>query len=790
MKTSSHPNIVAYLTSFVHEAELFVVMELMEGGSISDIMRYKFPDGLGNNEELIATILKQVLLGINYFHKNGQIHRDIKAGNILVSSEGHIRIGDFGVSAHLIESGDRKKARQTFVGTPCWMAPEVMEQLHGYDYKADIWSFGITAMELANGAAPLADCEPIKVMYLTLERPPPRLEDNAHVKFSKLFKEMVEQCLQRDPKLRPDSAALLKHKFFAKVKSDPQFILDHLITGVPSLGDRIRHYKEQLAEYDRQVMLYQQEQAALESSHHGYSNGGSFATNNGGGGGSSSGQSTPTHKSTQKQQSPDNNSSGKKKRTDQDPFSPDGVQQFTFDDDLNGGGGGGGESEGDSLNQQQAQQQQQQEGELIDMESTPSHDDGKPSSGWDWEEKLNITKDTTQLQEASSPQQQQQQNNQPNRDNSALSPPPKSRDITFETPSSATTTPDKMTITTQQASTNEGNNSAQNSPIGVNSPQSVQHTATTAMNGQATTGNSVSRTISRTGSRPIVITDVDTMPHSVSSSSQESSPSSSRSYEIPKGHFMAAANSRARSPSSPTRHFLTQQQMQLHQQQQQQDTSNLASDSATTSSKIGRFEVGFIPKERSTLSNTVTPVTSPTLESAGQPEKYAHGNTTTERTDFEVTSKGRTIEITNYASTKTSGQTTSVNTPVGNGTTIGGSTQQQLPPTNVDEKIRNKLTQPKTEPTLLTLQAQINQLNQSSAQQLRLLNAILQSAEKSNNMAVMAKHRETSELPSLVLQLESQIRDLLDENTRVKKENEVLRMEIETLNKEPMYNSQ
>lgn len=126
MVTSFHEHIVNYLTSFTQETELYLVMELMEGGSIYDIMRFKYQDGLPS-EELISVILYQVLEGLAYFHENGQIHRDIKASNILINEDGIVRIGDFGVSANIIEmSGDRRSKRQTFVGSPCWMAPEGM----------------------------------------------------------------------------------------------------------------------------------------------------------------------------------------------------------------------------------------------------------------------------------------------------------------------------------------------------------------------------------------------------------------------------------------------------------------------------------------------------------------------------------------------------------------------------------------------------------------------------------------------------------------------------------------
>jgi len=224
MSCCKHRNIVRLHTSFASGHELWMILDYMDRGSCGDQLKFEeFKNGFP--ECIIAYVMSQTLKGISYLHQQSMIHRDIKADNILIDQKFRVKVTDFWKSSSLEHKGAdsfRQKKVMTFVGTPCWMAPEVIEQEGGYDNKADIWSFGITLMELANGKTPYDKQKPLKVLKLIMCNDPPQLEGN----FSSELKQIVKSCLIKEPPSeRPSAEALLNHPYWKHSKAPEGYTL-------------------------------------------------------------------------------------------------------------------------------------------------------------------------------------------------------------------------------------------------------------------------------------------------------------------------------------------------------------------------------------------------------------------------------------------------------------------------------------------------------------------------------------------------------------------------------------
>ncbi|KAF7642315.1 hypothetical protein LDENG_00260460 [Lucifuga dentata] len=232
-KYSHHRNIATYYGAFIkksppgHDDQLWLVMEFCGAGSITDLV--KNTKGSTLKEDWIAYISREILRGLAHLHAHHVIHRDIKGQNVLLTENAEVKLVDFGVSAQLDRTVGR---RNTFIGTPYWMAPEVIACDENpdatYDYRSDLWSCGITAIEMAEGAPPLCDMHPMRALFLIPRNPPPRLKSK---KWSKKFFSFIEGCLVKNYTQRPPTEQLLKHPFIRDQPNERQVriqLKDHI----------------------------------------------------------------------------------------------------------------------------------------------------------------------------------------------------------------------------------------------------------------------------------------------------------------------------------------------------------------------------------------------------------------------------------------------------------------------------------------------------------------------------------------------------------------------------------
>ncbi|XP_055784346.1 TRAF2 and NCK-interacting protein kinase-like isoform X6 [Salvelinus fontinalis] len=242
-KYSHHRNIATYYGAFVKknppgiDDQLWLVMEFCGAGSVTDLI--KNTKGNSLKEEWTAYICREILRGLTHLHQHKVIHRDIKGQNVLLTENAEVKLVDFGVSAQLDRTVGR---RNTFIGTPYWMAPEVIACDENpeatYDFKSDLWSLGITAIEMAEGAPPLCDMHPMRALFLIPRNPAPRLKSK---KWSKKFQSFIESCLVKSHGQRPSTEQLLKHPFIRELPNERQIriqLKDHIDRTKKKRGER------------------------------------------------------------------------------------------------------------------------------------------------------------------------------------------------------------------------------------------------------------------------------------------------------------------------------------------------------------------------------------------------------------------------------------------------------------------------------------------------------------------------------------------------------------------------
>lgn len=247
LSSQSNTNITKYYGTSLHGSKLWIIMDLCAGGSVRTILR-----AMRLEEKYLSVIFRELLVAVAHIHQEGIIHRDIKAANVLITTQGQLRLCDFGVAAET--SITERKKRTTIVGTPYWMAPEVAIEGASYNNKADIWSLGITLYEMVTGNPPYSDQEAMRALLLISKQRPPRLEG---AQYSSTLKDIVAMCLDENPEERPSAEELQKHKFVRQYSKIPTQVLRDLV-------DRYRRWRE--SQPDRRNSLHDELDAFREES--------------------------------------------------------------------------------------------------------------------------------------------------------------------------------------------------------------------------------------------------------------------------------------------------------------------------------------------------------------------------------------------------------------------------------------------------------------------------------------------------------------------------------------------
>ncbi|XP_039112487.1 nik-related protein kinase [Hyaena hyaena] len=257
-KYSFHKNIVSFYGAFFkmsppgHRHQLWMVMELCAAGSVTDVVRMTRNQSL--KEDWIAYICREILQGLAHLHAHRVIHRDIKGQNVLLTHNAEVKLVDFGVSAQVSRTNGR---RNSFIGTPYWMAPEVIDcdedPRRSYDYRSDVWSVGITAIEMAEGAPPLCNLQPLEALFVILRESAPKVKSSG---WSRKFHNFMEKCMIKNFLFRPTSANMLHHPFVQNIKNEGHVVESlkkHLTgiikkrqkKGIPLIFEREEAIKEQ-----------------------------------------------------------------------------------------------------------------------------------------------------------------------------------------------------------------------------------------------------------------------------------------------------------------------------------------------------------------------------------------------------------------------------------------------------------------------------------------------------------------------------------------------------------------